>query len=72
MHRHRRICILKRHDVYWEIGFGIDYYFPFFKLASEVKFSVGMLDMIQRDNREYTTAIDKLNSKMVTFQFHFE
>jgi Outer membrane protein beta-barrel domain len=63
---------LKRHDVYWEIGFGIDYYFPFFKLSSEVKFSVGMLDMIQRDTREYTTAIDKLNSKMVTFQFHFE
>jgi len=63
---------LKRHDVYWEVGFGVDYYFPFFKLSSELKFSVGILDVIQPDNREYTNAIDKLNSKMVTLQFHFE
>lgn len=63
---------LKRHDVYWEVGFGIDYYFPFFKLSSELKFSVGLLDIIQRDDRVYTQAIDKLNSKMVTLQFHFE
>lgn len=63
---------LQRHDVYYELGFGIDYYFPFFKLSSEVKFSVGLLDVIKRDGREYTTSIDKLNSKMVTLQFHFE
>lgn len=63
---------LERHDVYYEFGFGIDYYFPFFKLSSELKFSVGLLDVLKRDDREYTMVIDRLNSKMVTLQFHFE
>ena len=63
---------LKRNDIYCELGFGIDYYFPFFKLSSELKLSVGLLDVIKPDKREYTAAIDRLNSKMISILFHFE
>ncbi|MCK4664948.1 MAG: PorT family protein [Bacteroidales bacterium] len=63
---------LKRNDIYYEIGFGIDYYFPLFKMSSEIKFSVGLMDILQHDSREYSNAIENMNSKMVSLLFHFE
>lgn len=63
---------LGRHDIYYELGFGIDYYFPFFKLSSEIKLSIGLRDMLIKDSRIYSTSIDRLNSKMVSILFHFE
>ena len=63
---------LKRSDFYYEIGFGIDYYLPYFKLSTELKFSVGILNMIKPDNTQFTGAIEKMNSKMIILSFHFE
>ena len=63
---------LFRQDVYIEGGFGLDYYFPFFKFATEVKFSVGMLNLIRRDNTEYTEALERINSRMFSMLFYFE
>ncbi|MDD4748205.1 MAG: porin family protein [Salinivirgaceae bacterium] len=61
-----------RHDVYLEAGFGIDYYFPFFKLSSEIKFSVGLLDILRRDDTQYTDALEKVNSRIFSVLFYFE
>lgn len=63
---------LRPFDVYWELGFGIDFYLPYFKFSTEIKFAMGTLNMINYDQTEYTTAIDRLNSKMVLLSFHFE
>ena len=63
---------LNAQDVYLEIGVGVDYYLPFFKLSTEVRFSYGMLNIVNYDGREITNAFDKLGSKMVTFVVYFE
>ena len=63
---------LNRHDIYVEFGFGSDYYFPFFKFSTELKFSFGLLNMIRPDETEYTKAIEKLNGRMVSLMFYFE
>lgn len=63
---------LSRQDVYLEAGFGLDYYFPFFKLSTEVKFSVGLLNILRRDNTQYTESIEKLNSRIFSVLFYFE
>lgn len=63
---------LLRPDLYLEAGFGIDYYFPFFKLATEIKLSWGIADVIKRDETIYTQSIDRMSSKMVTIGFYFE
>ena len=55
-----------------EIGVGVDYYLPFFKLSTEIRFSYGMLNIVNYDDREITKAFDKLGSKMVTFIVYFE
>ena len=59
-------------DIYAEIGFGIDYYFIFFKLSTEIKFSMGLFDILKKDNSQYTQAIDEMHSRLIILSFHFE
>jgi hypothetical protein len=63
---------LKNYDVAWEIGFGIDFYLPYFKFAPEIKYSRGLKNMIVNDNTQFTSSIKRLNSNIWTLSFHFE
>ncbi|MFW5944230.1 MAG: outer membrane beta-barrel protein [Bacteroidota bacterium] len=67
---------LEPFDVYVEGGFGVDFYLPYFKLSTELKFSVGMMNVLSPDKHEgnpgYVTSIDKLKSRMVSLSFHLE
>lgn len=63
---------LKRHDILLEAGFGVDYYLPFFKFSTELKFSYGLLNMVNYDQTEFTRAYESLGTKMVTFSIYFE
>ncbi len=74
--------LLQTMDAFVEWGFGCDLYFPFFKLAPELKFALGYNNLIVpmssrpdfeiNDEKKYTQAIDKLFSRMVTLTFNFE
>jgi hypothetical protein len=61
-----------QHDVYYELGFGVDYYFPFFKFSTEIKYAVGIANIINPDNSEYSRAIEDMFSNMIILSFHFE
>lgn len=63
---------LARNDVYLEGGIGIDYYFPFFKFSTELKFSLGLMNLLRPDNTEYTRALEKINGRMFSVLFYFE
>ncbi|HEX3008866.1 MAG TPA: porin family protein [Bacteroidales bacterium] len=66
---------LKRFDIYHEVGVGMDFYLPYFKLGVEIKYSYGFFNMLERRNTthpEYQNAIDKLNSSIFLFSLHFE
>lgn len=63
---------LERHDFFVEVGAGIDYYLPFFKFSTELKFSYGLMDIVSRDGMQQTSVFDKLGSKMVTLAIFFE
>ena len=72
---------LRRYDTMVEIGFGCDFYLPFFKLIPELKFSYSLmnsLDMKHSDEltnaaqRIYTNAVNSGHSKMITLTFYFE
>lgn len=72
--------VLKRFDLAIEIGIGCDLYLPFFKLIPELKFSFGLLDIIEHTRKDlkdpeiikYTEALDKGKSRIVTLSFYFE
>jgi Outer membrane protein beta-barrel domain len=55
-----------------EAGFGLDIYFPYFKLSPEIKFSNTIWNAMIRDGYVYTNAINKITPQMVVFSLHFE
>ena len=70
----------KRFDCFVEVGAGCDIYLPFFKLVPELKFSFGLLNILEKNRSDlidatlmkFTNGIDKSRSQMVTLSFYFE
>jgi hypothetical protein len=67
---------LKRPDLYYEFGSGMDFYLTYFKLSVELKMSQGFRDVLIREvapqHPEYYNALDKMKSQIWVLAFHFE
>ena len=67
---------LEPFDIYYEAGFGVDFYLPYFKLSVELKYSVGNFNVLSPNKHdsypEYVDSIDKLKSRLFSVSFHFE
>lgn len=63
---------LQRDDIYYEGGIGLDLYTPYFKLSPELKFGIGINNVMVPDQTEFTKAIDYLRSNIFMLTFHFE
>lgn len=70
-------------DYFVEVGAGCDIYFPFFKLAPELKIGMGFNDLLATidpqelenmlpSDRKYSMALSRLRTKMITLTFNFE
>ncbi|NLO72084.1 MAG: PorT family protein [Porphyromonadaceae bacterium] len=79
-----KTVLLRTFDALLEAGVGCDIYFSFFKLSPELKFAVGLNNMItpldERDSGallnpqtiKHTNSIQKLTTKMISLSFNFE
>ncbi len=66
---------LNSFDTYLENGIGIDFYLPFFKFSTELKFAVGFFDALERNETsrpQFQNAIERVRSNMFIISFHFE
>jgi hypothetical protein len=66
---------LKNLDLFWELGFGLDFYLPYFKFTTEIKYGMGMFDALNRRETEvpaFQNSIQRLNSNVVMVSFFFE
>jgi len=67
---------IKRPDLYYEMGAGLDFYLTYFKLSVELKMSNGIRNVIVNDVpagfEEYRNAIEKMKSQIWVLAFHFE
>jgi hypothetical protein len=69
---------LKRSDLYYEAGAGLDFYLPYFKLSVEIKTSRGIRDVIVHEDLgatgypQYANAVEKMMSRIWIIAFHFE
>jgi len=83
--KENNLVLVKPLDLYYEIGTGIDFYLENFKFAIEIKYSVGVSnvlrtsihkhgDVIVPDVQDaiFTDAIDRLYSRMFMITLHFE
>ena len=72
---------LKNGDFMLSVGFGCDFYLPFFKFCPEVKFCFGLSDLLKRDRPDlsddpdklkFTNSLGRVTSNMVVVTFFFE
>jgi hypothetical protein len=56
----------------YEAGIGFDLYFEYFKMSPEIKYSSSFGNVLKQDNNAYSTPIDKLMLRHVTFSLFFE
>lgn len=72
------LILLKKSDLYLEVGFGIDQYLKYFKYSTELKLAMGLRNVMvedeYKDNSEqnYVNSISGLRSFLVMLNFHFE
>lgn len=72
--------MLTQTDYGIEVGLGIDFYLPYFKLAPELKFYFGLSDVLERDRPEiadvsdmkFSNAMSRLTSRLIILNFNFE
>jgi hypothetical protein len=67
---------LQRSDIYYELGTGLDFYLPYFKLSIELKMSNGLRDVLvhdsYNDHPQYVNSIERMRSQIWIISFHFE
>ena len=62
----------KKNFLSYEAGFGLDLYFEYFKMSPEIKLSYALNSILKDDPSPYSTPIDKLMLRHVTFSLFFE
>jgi hypothetical protein len=67
---------IKKPDLYFEAGAGLDFYLKYFKLSVELKMSNGMSNVLVDDryggHEEFRNSIEKMRSRIWIIAFHFE
>lgn len=72
---------LRDTDAMLTIGFGCDFYLPYFKLCPELKFCFGLRNLLNTerpdlqdnpDMMKYTQSVSQVKSNMIVLTFYFE
>lgn len=67
---------VRRSDLYYEMGAGLDFYLTYFKFSIELKMSNGLRNIIVNDaysgHEQFRNAIEKMKSQIWVLAFHFE
>ena len=72
--------LVKKTDVMFEVGMGLDLYYPFFKMIPELKFCFGLNNILEKKRTDltddsllkYSQSLDKAQSGMRVLTLYFE
>ena len=72
--------LVKRTDMLFEVGMGLDLYYPFFKMIPELKFCFGLNNILEKNRTDlndasllkYSDALDKAQNGMIVLTLYFE
>ncbi len=59
-------------NFYYEYGTGLDLYFKYFKMSPEIKFSRGINNILQPDQKIYSRIFENFRSNVVFISLNFE
>jgi hypothetical protein len=63
---------LQRHSGDYEVGFGADFYFEYFKFSPQIRASWGMTNLLVQDGTPQVEAFDAIRNHAVLINFTFE
>ncbi|MCX6352808.1 MAG: porin family protein [Bacteroidetes bacterium] len=63
---------IKPNNYSYEIGTGLDLYFPYFKFSPEIKLTKGLTNILVPDDKPYTNIFSRFRSNFVFFSLYFE
>ncbi len=63
---------LRKHNVSFELGTGIDIYLKYFKFTPSVRVGWGINNALYPENHIYSAALDKIYTRSILFAFYFE
>ena len=72
--------LVKKTDVMFEVGMGVDLYYPFFKMIPELKFCFGLNNILDNNRTDlkdasllrYCNGLDKVQNSMIVLTLYFE
>ena len=72
--------LVKRSDVMFEVGMGLDLYYPYFKMIPELKFCFGLKNILDKNRTDlkdasllkYSNALDGAQNSMIVLTLYFE
>lgn len=78
--RKQREILVKRSDLFFETGLGMDLYYPYFKLIPELKFCFGLSDILVKNRTDltdvtmlkYTHSLESMSNRMIVLTLYFE
>jgi len=76
----RQELLVKKMDCMFEVGFGMDYYYNYFKLIPELKFCFGLRNVLEKNRNDlddaslvkYFNSVDEARSRMIVLSLYFE
>lgn len=67
-----RVFKIKRNDLAYEFGFGVDIYFEFFKFSPQIVATWGFADLMVDDDTFFIEGIHRLETRAILLNFTFE
>ena len=67
-----RIFKIKSNDMMYELGFGFDVYFDYFKFSPQIIASFGINNLLVQDGTFYVEGIETLKTRAILINFTFE
>tara|TARA_B100001057_G_C22852857_1_gene951647 strand:+ start:1942 stop:2637 length:696 start_codon:yes stop_codon:yes gene_type:complete len=66
------IVKIKKDDLLYEVGFGLDFYLPYFKFSPELKANFGLTNLVVNDGSIYSRSIKVMKTRGYSISFTFE
>ena len=66
------IIKINNHDLLYEFGGGIDFYFEYFKFSIQIKSSIGLVNVLNQEDSNYSNILNKLKTRGINICFLFE
>jgi hypothetical protein len=63
---------IRKGNLSFDSGIGFDFYFPLFKFSQEIRFSKGLVNLLDGGNSVYTDPIRHLNTNTISVYFIFQ